>query len=84
MGAKTFKGVSFLIFDTDEERIKLAFHNILFQMILFILCFFVLTSTENLFGVGLVMGMALYLLGDEFYKWLTGKEERLRQRLFGQ
>jgi len=79
---KQLKELIALTFKTTEERIRLAFHNALFQLILFILCFFVLTSTNNLFGSGLVMGMFLHLLKDEFYEWWRGREEKLRERLF--
>lgn len=79
---KRFKELIVLTSDTSGERIKLAFHNVLFQLILLVLCFFVLTSTGSLFGAGLVMAMALHLLKDEFHEWWTGREERLRQWLF--
>lgn len=73
-----------LLAATSQERARLIFHSALFQPVLFILCFFVLTSTGNLFGAGLVMAMALHLLKDEVQSLLRGKEERLRQRLFWQ
>lgn len=79
---KHLKELVILTFNTTEERIRLAFHNVLFQLILFILCFFVLTSTGSLFGSGLVMSMALHLLKDEFHEWQVGREERLGQWLF--
>lgn len=79
---KRFKELIILASETTEERTRLAFHNAFFQIILFILCFFVLTSTNSLFGIGLVMGMALHLLKDEFYDWLFNKEERLNRWLF--
>ncbi|MBM3205653.1 hypothetical protein FJZ41_02260 [Candidatus Shapirobacteria bacterium] len=71
-----------LVVDTVAERTKLAFHNALFQVILFVLCFFVLSSSGNLFGAGLVMAMALHLLKDEFLEWRAGQEERLKEWLF--
>ncbi len=79
---KHFKELIVLTFDTSEERIELAFHNAFFQLILFVLCFFVLTSTGNLFGAGLVMAMSLRLLKDEIHEWWVGREERLRRCLF--
>lgn len=81
-GQRRIKNALVLIADTAEERTKLAFHNVLFQLILYILCFFVLTSTGNLFVRGLVMGMALHLLKDEFGELLAGREEILRRWLF--
>jgi hypothetical protein len=79
---KHLKELIILTFDTSEERIKLAFHNVLFQLILLVLCFFVLTSTGNLFGAGLVMAMTLHLLKDELHEWWSGREERLKEWLF--
>jgi len=78
---KRFKEASSLVVSTTQERIRLPFHNALFQVILYILCFFVLTSTNNLLGAGLVMGMALHLLKDEFHG-LFKEEERFGDWLF--
>jgi len=78
---KRLKGALILTYDTHHEREKLAFRNALFQAILYVLCFFVLTSTNNLLGSGLVMGMALHLLEDEIDDLLKD-EERLKKWLF--
>ena len=72
------------MFDTTNERCRLPFHNALFQVILLVLCFFVLTSTNNLFGSGLVMGMMLHLLKDEVGELLSRQEEHLKKWLFWQ
>lgn len=81
---RRFKEALILLADTQAERIKLPFHSALFQIILYVACFFVLTSTGSLFGAGLVMAMALHLLKDEFELLLRGEEERLRKWLFWQ
>lgn len=81
---KKFKEALVLMFDTTGERYRLPFHNALFQVILLVLCFFVLTSTNNLFGSGLVMGMMLHLLKDEAGELLSKQEERLKKWLFWQ
>lgn len=81
---KKFKEALVLMFDTTTERYRLPFHNALFQVILLVLCFFVLTSTNNLFGSGLVMGMMLHLLKDEVGELLSKQEERLKKWLFWQ
>lgn len=65
---------------SQEE--KSPFHNALFQVVFFVFCFWVLTSTGSLFGKGLVMAMALHLLKDEFHLLLAGREEQLRGWLF--
>lgn len=71
-----------LLSDTKGERIRLSFFNAPFQLVLYLICFFVLTSTANLFGAGLVMAMALSFLKEEFGFLFKGKTERLTARLF--
>ena len=80
---KRFKEASSLVVSTTQERIRLPLHNALFQAILYILCFFVLTSTNNLLGAGLVMSLALHLLEDEFQD-LKKDANHLRNWLFWQ
>lgn len=81
---KRFKETAELIVDTDRERVRLSFHNALFQLVFYIFCFFALTSTDNWLGKGLVMAMALHLLRDEVVCLLRGQDEFLRQWLFSQ
>lgn len=81
---KRLKEVAELIMDTNEERVKLSFHNALFQIVFFVFCFFILTSTDNWFGKGLAMAMALHLLQDEMVCLLKEQDEFLYQRLFDQ
>lgn len=79
-----FKEVLVLLKNTARERTKLAFHSALFQPIFYLFCFWVLTSTSDLLGKGLVMAMALHLLADELEPLLKGEEERLKMWLFWQ
>lgn len=81
---RQFKEALILLVDTHDERYKLALHSALFQIVLYVACFFVLTSTGSLFGSGLVMAMALHLLKDDFDLLLNGKEEWLKRLLFWQ
>jgi len=81
---RRFKDTLVLLSNTHDERLKLPFHNALSQLVLYVLCFFVLTSTASLFGAGLVMAMTLHLLKGEFTLLLQGKEEFLRQNTFWQ
>lgn len=81
---RRYKDTLILLADTENERVKLSFHNAIFQLVLYILCFFVLTSTGSLFGAGLVMAMALHLLMHELTLLLRGGEEHLRRMLFWQ
>lgn len=70
------------LLETRHERTRLAFHNALFQSLFYLICFFVLTSTEGLLGAGLVLAMALQLLREEFQLLFKGREERLHRLLF--
>lgn len=79
---KNFKQVIPLVFDTCEERKRLAFHNALFQVVLLGLCFFTITSTGNMFGYSLLMVMFLMILKAEITDWLKDKEENLNYWLF--
>lgn len=81
---RRFKDAFILVADTQDERTKLSFHNALFQLIFYVFCFFVLTSTGSQFGSGLVMAMALHLLRDELGLLLRGRDETLRRWLFWQ
>lgn len=81
---RRFRETAELIVETDKERTKLAFHNALFQVVFFVFCFFILTSTDNWFGKGLAMAMALHLLQDEMVCLLKEQDEFLYQRLFDQ
>ncbi len=81
---RQYKEALVLLVDTQDERIRLPFHNALFQPVLYVTCFFVLTSTGSLFGSGLVMAMALQLLRYELGLLLWGRGEHLRRLLFWQ
>ncbi len=81
---RKIKEALILIGDTVEERDRMPLHNAFFQVVLYVLCFFVLTSSANLFGAGLVMGMAFHLLKDETFHLFFGREEKLKKWLFWQ
>jgi len=68
---KRYKEVIFYLGETHLEHRTLTFHSALFQPILLLLAFFVLTSTGSLFGSGLVMSLNLHLLKDEWQCFLT-------------
>lgn len=55
------KGAIRLISETKEERSNLIFHNLTFEIILFILAFLVITSSDNLIGQGIVLSFLLHL-----------------------
>ncbi|MDO8551343.1 MAG: hypothetical protein Q7S03_01520 [bacterium] len=79
---KSYKEALLLLVNTHSERIKLNFHNALFQPFLYVVCFFVLSTSGSLLGQGLVMAMALHLLKDEFECLLLKKEDYLRSLIF--
>lgn len=55
-------------------------HSALFQFALALLSLYVVTSTANFFGAGMVMGMSLHLIKDELA--LRHNSERLKKILF--
>ena len=54
-----------LLYGTRSERNELIFHTILFQVIFFVLTFWMLSSSGSLFGKGMVLAFALHLLIDQ-------------------
>lgn len=71
---RKYKEAIFYSAETHLEHRNLTFHSALFQPLLLILAFFVLTSTGSLFGSGLVMSMNLHLLKDEWQCFLEEGE----------
>jgi len=66
-----------------KEQTELTFRSALFQVVWVPLAFFAITSTANLFGKALVMGLGLHLLYDE-WKDFRQSPELLRSWLFWQ
>ena len=63
-----------LLFETQDERRRLIFHSVLFQIVLLVSVFFVLTSSAGLLGKGLVLVLFLQSLINQFDEFLkTGK-----------
>lgn len=54
-----------LLVSTQNERQNMIFHTIWFQMIFLLFTVWVLTSSSNLFGWGVVLGFSLHLLVDQ-------------------
>lgn len=63
------------------EQEKLTFRSSLFMVLWVPLTFFVLTSTPNLFGKGVVMGIMLHVLVDA-WRLAKSDQRRLHVRLF--
>jgi hypothetical protein len=65
-----------LLVETQGERKRLIFHSLLFQIVLLVAVFFVLTSSAGLLGKGLVLVIFLQSLISQFSEFLkTGKME---------
>lgn len=54
-----------MLVETRQERKRLSFHSVIFQAVLPILAFFVLTSTGSMLGAGLVMALFLRTLYEQ-------------------
>lgn len=54
-----------LLYETREERSGLIFHTRLFQIIFFVLTFWIMSSSGSLFGKGLVLAFSLHLIIDQ-------------------
>ncbi|MBN1263630.1 MAG: hypothetical protein JW991_04715 [Candidatus Pacebacteria bacterium] len=59
---RRFKEAFALLTDTCGERKRLVGHSVVFQATLLAVSFFAVSSTNSLFGKGLVMAMLLYSL----------------------
>jgi hypothetical protein len=65
------------------EQTRLTFHNAVFQAIWVILAVFAVTSSPGLLGKGVVMGLGLHLLLNEWRDYIESPD-RLRRWLFWQ
>lgn len=66
---RSFKSIIQLLYNTKEERTTLIFHNFVFQVLFIVLSFYILTSTSDYFGKGLVLAFLLHLLIDEYFEF---------------
>ncbi len=57
-----------LLFDTSAERVNLVFHSLSFITVLYILLFWLVTSSGSIFGKGVVFAMLLHLIVSELIK----------------
>ncbi len=79
-----YRGLYTLLKQTHEAHNRLIFHSAIFQVVLLLLAFYILTATNNLLGVGLIMAMNLHLLKDEWLDWFKGRRKALSDWLFWQ
>lgn len=59
-----------LLFETQGERKRLIFHSVIFQLVLLVAVFFVLSSSAGLLGKGLVLVLFLQTLRSQFEEFL--------------
>jgi len=62
---KEFFRVTTLLYETRDERKNLVFHTFLFQLIFFVLTFFVISSSGSIFVSGMVIALSLHLIVDQ-------------------
>lgn len=65
IGQRDLRGSISLLAETRNERTKLIFHTVLFQIIFLIFGFLVVTSSGSIFGRGIVLAFMLHLIVDE-------------------
>lgn len=68
---KQFKEALVLLYDTRGERTDLMFHTVMYQLIFAVLTFWVVSSSGNLFGRGLVLAYYLSLVLFNLKKFLN-------------
>lgn len=69
-GLKSGKDLFSLLKNSHFSHQHLIFHTVVFQVVLLITTFFVLTSSNNIFVAGLVLSMNLHLLKDEWQDFI--------------
>jgi len=80
---KNYKGLYHQLVLSRGLHKRLIFHSALFQIILFPLSFFILSSGGSIFASGLVMSINLHLLKDEWQDFFKNRE-KLSDWLFWQ
>ena len=79
-----FRKLVMLMAEYHTTHTRLIFHTALFQVIFLIFSFFIFTTSGSFFAAGLVAGMNLHLLKDEWGEILEKKGEHLNDWLFWQ
>jgi hypothetical protein len=62
-----------LLYETRSERKGLIFHTIFFQLIFFILTFWLMSSSASIFGKGLALSFSLHLCVDQLVDLMETK-----------
>lgn len=62
---KQFRQSLDLLTGTEEERKRTIFHSVVFQVMLVVACFLILTSSSSLLGKGMLLGLLLHSLVEQ-------------------
>lgn len=54
-----------LLYETRSERKNLVFHSFLFQIIFFVLTFFIVSSSTSILARGLVLAFSMHMMVDQ-------------------
>lgn len=72
MSKSKFRQAIQLVFKTNSERSSLVFHTVLFQLVFSVFAFYVMSSSTNQLGRGIVLGFLLHYLVLQFSELLRG------------
>jgi hypothetical protein len=78
---KQYQKALFLLAENHKTHISLVFHHFVFQTVLLVVSFFVISSTTSILGKGLVLAMSGHLLVDQFFD-LKNSPDHLKSWLF--
>ena len=79
-----YKGLYSLLVRYHQTHNRLIFHSAVFQIILIVLSFYVLTAGGSLLGSALVLSMNLHLLKDVWFDFIKNRKDELTDWLFWQ
>lgn len=69
LGAKKYREALLILFTRSSTHT--VFHSVFFQFVFLVILLFVFTSSSSLLGKGLVFGIFLHMLIDQFYLYLS-------------
>jgi len=78
---KKYKQVLSILSQNHKSHTSLVFHHFIFQAVLLVVSFFVISSTTSILGAGLVLAMSGHLLVDQFFD-LKVNPDHLKSWLF--
>jgi len=73
-----------LLQDYHHTHVRLIFHTATFQIILFVLAFYIISAGGSVFGSALVISVNLHLLKDEWFDYFNKGKAGLIDWLFWQ